>query len=446
MNYVMKRNLVSKMTEACTSGDLGTITILVENSTMDFYYDLTLCVKTACENGHMHVLKWFVSKYYVLDYVYIMFHLCQKNYPDLVKFILDHCNKYPSCGDMAKIVKMSIYGACKGGNLSILTLLIKNGLYVKFFNPSNDGYLVLKYASQGGNLDIVVLLLTFMEGYKVSNDITRVDGGIYHNRTVFNMCLEGACIGGHINVVKFAIKNGAINYGTGMIRACQYNHIELVKMMMTYGANHWDNFLKFACAGTSGGSEIIDLMIQCGASNWDESLLVACKFGNIGHVKMMIQHGANLFNINDCFIEACVHNHTKIAKLLVDLGANDYNRGLTESIKNNNMELINLMVQKGATNLEKLKDIDEFKLACVYCKHIGGDPANDTMCKTLLKTYPVFVLLCSKNHCSSVNIISQWFPNCLCLGADRHTKKPRTNNNHMKRLPQEILRLLHRYI
>jgi hypothetical protein len=64
------------------------------------------------------------------------------------------------------------------------------------------------------------------------------------------------------------ISKGANDWDSGFINACLGGHIELVKFMISKGANDWKSGLEGACFG--GNMDIIKLMISKGA---DENII-----------------------------------------------------------------------------------------------------------------------------------------------------------------------------
>jgi ankyrin repeat protein len=68
------------------------------------------------------------------------------------------------------------------------------------------------------------------------------------------------CIGGNIDVVRLMISRGANNWNYGLYGACEGGHLELANLMISYGANNWDWGLEGACIG--GHLELARLMIS----------------------------------------------------------------------------------------------------------------------------------------------------------------------------------------
>jgi ankyrin repeat protein len=106
-----------------------------------------------------------------------------------------------------------------------------------------------------------------------------------------NKCFIGACEGGHMEIVKYMISKGANNWEMGLYFACKGRHIGIVKYMVSKGANNWNDGLFGACY--KGHMEIVKYMESKGANDWNYGLLGSCKGGHVEIMKYMIEKGAN---------------------------------------------------------------------------------------------------------------------------------------------------------
>jgi hypothetical protein len=79
-------------------------------------------------------------------------------------------------------------------------------------------------------------------------------------------------------------------YDDGLYAACEFGHIEIVKLMIEKGASDWESGLFMACEG--GHMEIVKLMIEKGANDWDDGLSAACDGGHTDIANLMIENGA----------------------------------------------------------------------------------------------------------------------------------------------------------
>jgi len=111
-----------------------------------------------------------------------------------------------------------------------------------------------------------------------------------------------------------------------------------------------------ACKG--GSRRLVDLIINEIYSrkserldhlerNWNKGLSGACKGGNIELVNLMIAKGANNWNLG--LRSACKGGNAELANLMISKGAKDWDSGLFDACRGGNIELVNLMIEKGAT-------------------------------------------------------------------------------------------------
>ena len=54
-----------------------------------------------------------------------------------------------------------------------------------------------------------------------------------------NKGMRDACIGGHIRLVYYFIKQGATNWNLGLEGACFGGNVMLINLMCSYGADDW---------------------------------------------------------------------------------------------------------------------------------------------------------------------------------------------------------------
>ncbi len=152
-----------------------------------------------------------------------------------------------------------------------------------FLLKQNDA--CFRGACFGGQLSIVELMID-----RGSND--------------WNDGLDWACYGGHLTTVELMIARGANNWNTGFARACRGGHLAIIEMMIARGANNWNWGLFSACLG--GHLEIVELMIARGADGWNTGLARACRGGNRAIVKLMISRGAT--SCSNCKLDVQSHD------------------------------------------------------------------------------------------------------------------------------------------
>ena len=86
---------------------------------------------------------------------------------------------------------------------------------------------------------------------------------------------------------------------------------------------------------------------------WNYGLYGACQGGHMDIVNLMIEKGADRWNSG--LVYACSGGHIAIVKLMIEKGANQWNWGLEAACVGGHIDIVKIMIEKGATQ-------------CVYCK------------------------------------------------------------------------------
>jgi ankyrin repeat protein len=123
-------------------------------------------------------------------------------------------------------------------------------------------------------------------------------------------------------------------YNSGLLGACCGGHIDIVKKMLSLGANVINYGLKYACMG--GHMPIIKLMLQLNPSEYDSGMYAACKYGHINAVKYLLQYynhqkhididkyKNNIFKKHNEYLEyACEGGHIEIVRLISRIGCDN---------------------------------------------------------------------------------------------------------------------------
>ena len=82
--------------------------------------------------------------------------------------------------------------------------------------------------------------------------------------------------------------------------------------------------------------------------NWDEGLYGACFNGDMEIINLMIKKGANDWDVG--LNGACYGGNMEIVKLMIEKGANAWNLGYAGCFFNQGTEIMNLMIEKGAND------------------------------------------------------------------------------------------------
>lgn len=244
--------------------------------------------------------------------------------------------------------------------------------------------LINKYIHTGPLTDEII----FKHGLVCKAGHIKIGVGNINNHYYMNKYLGYACLYGNKRLINLMRKRGAHDTNYGLEGACEGGHIDIIKLMITQSPSDtyrvkskimWDWGLRGACKG--GHMEIVKLMINpfstdellnlihCisskkGATDWDYGLQGACEGGHIEIAKFMIELGAKNWNMG--LYAACRGGHIELVKLMVGLAGNatDWNEGLYEACKNGHKEIVKLMIDPsslvGITNAEGAN-------SCSYC-------------------------------------------------------------------------------
>lgn len=138
----------------------------------------------------------------------------------------------------------------------------------------------------------------------------------------FRSGMEGACLYGHIEVVKYLLEESGQFLDRGLKMACKGGHIEIVELLLQEGAYDVDGQASYeACK--NGHSDIVNLLIEDEGDifNFAEGLRGACEGGHLELVKQIIKYGYHEFDDHDieedCFTVACKNEYYDIVKFFL---------------------------------------------------------------------------------------------------------------------------------
>lgn len=160
-----------------------------------------------------------------------------------------------------------------------------------------------------------------------------------------NIELCNACRYGDLQQAKLMISKGANNWNDALYNACRGAYLRIIKLLSKY-VHDWNYGLYGACSG--GHLGVVELMITNGASNWDLGLSYASQGGKLKIIKLMISKGAT--NWNDGLTNACYIGKLEIVKLMISKGADNLNHGLYIACNYNHLEIIKFLILKGANH------------------------------------------------------------------------------------------------
>jgi ankyrin repeat protein len=214
----------------------------------------------ACKNGHPEIVKLLIQ------------YVTQKNIMKGYAYAYENnhiqiCDYFSSIG----IINWHSHflGACRTNDIKLLELSLQHGV-----SDIKVGFII---ACTEGSLDIVKLLVDKVSKVRYVND---------------GFC--EACNNGHYDVVNFLIDKQTTDfYWFGSL--CYKNRINIVKLLLERCGKKitiqtLNNGLYNACVNNN--IDMIDVLIFYGANDWNIGLSGACKSGNYELMMCMIKMGA----------------------------------------------------------------------------------------------------------------------------------------------------------
>ncbi len=217
---------------------------------------------------------------------------------------------------------------------------------------ANDWNTGLEIACGIGNIEIINLMIS-----KGANDW---NCGL---REVCNVINDGITIQAHLDIIIYMLKLGANDYNI-VYNTCVIHDIPIWKILRYCSDSTTKHLIEgFMPLGLSlwhvsyGSTNLIKLCLKMGVKG--DGLTDACIQGRMDVVELMLEAGAT--NLNEGMYEACVEGHINIVKLLLNAEADDYNGGLGEACIGGYTDIMRLMIRRGATYDSRL-----MYLACCH--------------------------------------------------------------------------------
>lgn len=175
----------------------------------------------------------------------------------------------------------------------------------------------------------------------------------------YGNCIAGALAGGHLELLKEAINDPEVNpfpydfyagmggnmecinyipygeYSEEFIEgACEGGHINLVKKNTT-------DALMYACKG--GNMDMVQHLIKLGANNWTAGLYGAYESGNLDIIKLMTDKATDV-NWTTAFESACSGMHMELVKYIMKNKEVNLARGLILSVRHGTLYFANKLL------------------------------------------------------------------------------------------------------
>jgi len=241
----------------------------------------------------------------------------------------DNVNEY--CNELLELYKkcdsnwnkVMIY-VCQKGDLNFVKLIIEN----KLNNDELNNFIALRWTILHGHLDIVeYLYISMSEGFL--ND--------------FDYILELAAENGHLDIVKFIIKECSVN-----IIDPNYS-----KALILSVENGYSDIVKYLINGMSEDHSYLTI------KDYQDSLKQAITYKHINIIKYIIEHieryDLTEFNIEDLFLEIFTFPNLEIINYILNqkflwdnknLAPYIANNALNNNVMNNRLEIVKYLVKE----------------------------------------------------------------------------------------------------
>lgn len=211
--------------KVCESRDKDTLKKLVDNRTSNwqFIFQCALNCKT------MEIANWILHEK-LIDIDDAMYTICEKGnvymFDSIINnFIKNSKQRQTTWGEecvysLEDDLDNALYHACIGGNEYIINKLINldDNLKRKSYGDLDTNLVRGLYgACVGGHFDLVMTMVSMI------TDIESIN---------YNNVLHFACLGGNIDIINYAIENGAYDFDYNLDCAKSEGHEEIVKLFL----------------------------------------------------------------------------------------------------------------------------------------------------------------------------------------------------------------------
>ncbi len=226
----------------------------------------------------------------------------------------------------------ALYGACRGDSIPLVNHVISLGAKNYSFgllgaccgnSPENQeaGDLMFSLGAEVKTYEYFDAVARFANSMRMVTWLAKHAEPCDRD---FKSILRGGAFTGNMELVNFAIHNGANNWDTMFFDACRGGDRGMILLGLVNGGIP-SHGLAGACSG--GHIHVIQWMMRLGATNYDHGLINAVMENHVDTVhymlKLMTQNGNTLDAtvLNDVFSIAFHNNHFTLAHILRDLGA-----------------------------------------------------------------------------------------------------------------------------
>ena len=298
------------------------------------------CFVRAAASGYVDIVRKYLDEPSIGYYGEALFEAGKYNRKEIIYLLAD----YPELA-YNEPMTMATDGAAVGGHFDLVDELRQWA-----GSPSQ----ALRILSETGNVD-------------------RLNAVIQRFPNVnWDRIMEAAAWGGHIDLVKYAITQGASSFNSGLARAVQGNHLDIINLMLAHGANiSSEPESVWYFAAENGNLELINYFQTLSPINNQEIVEGAAAGVHITLIQMYYTPGMDLKHAMEKAAENGQIN-TITYLLSLDSSLEVLNGGLVGALKREisnkyeKRQLVKFFIDAGANDwegaisaLEEFYDIDQ---------------------------------------------------------------------------------------
>ena len=304
-----------------------------------------MCFELICEMGDQILFDAFIEENEIKEIYKSLYHCCKGGNLSIVKKMLEMG---------ARDLQRGYLGACKSNNaLEIVKLLIENNGDCWNWN--------MQYACETGDLELVKMIesnirksfqIFGLDKDKILEEEEMKEAGKEKDKIYWNRALFGACSSANLEMVKYIISKGANSWKGSIKYACKgENHFFFFQHKSHYKKNQ-----------KGGNLKILQILID----NCDENELgfsYSCKYGQMDLLKFFQERGSN--NVKIGLAESAKSGNLEMVKLFIKEGAENINSAFYNSAKKGNRKVLDHLLSQSESHLD-LNDVSYYLLKHEY--------------------------------------------------------------------------------
>ena len=146
----------------------------------------------------------------------------------------------------------------------------------------------------------------------------------------WNYVNSRAASGGHLDICRYSVSNGATYFKYSLINAAGAGHLDICKYLVSTGTLNTDDLDEARINSTRylGHLDICKYLVSQGATDYDSALINAARYGNLDICKYFMSIPSSNLDLDEALVSAARYSNLDTCKYLVYLGATDYDSAL----------------------------------------------------------------------------------------------------------------------